>query len=466
MTLSLSQSSVSRVALLMAVAALAACSDDPPPAGNDAGVDANVLVDGGADAGGDASTAQSIAAIASANPDFSMLVAAATRASLVTLLDSPGNYTVFAPTNAAFTASGITMEMINTMPTAQLTGILSYHALDSVVPSTAITAGPVDTLSTFSIILGTTGGVTINGGNSVAGGANVVTADIAASNGIIHVIDRVLMPPTVADLARYAGLTSLHDAVVAAALDDELSATGPFTVFAPTNAAFAELSAVPTGEALVNVLLYHVVSGSVASSAVPAKAASLSMNQYGDPLTLLFNTASGVSINGSVNVVIADVHATNGIVHVVDEVLLPMNVVDAATAAGLTGLLGAVTAASEISAGVSVADALGAQAPYTVFAPTNAAFTAIESTLSTLTADQVRDVLLYHVLDTTAFPAPVLAADLPATVTDLQTLLGPDASFDPTVTPPTIDGAQIVTTDIIVTNGVVHVVGSVLLPPS
>lgn len=464
--LSLFKSSVSPAALLMVVASLAACSDDPVPATNDAGVDATVVADGSVDSGSDAAAAQSIAAIAAANSDFSMLVAAATRASLVTLLDSPGTYTVFAPTNAAFAASGITMEMINTMPVNQLTGILSYHALDTVVPSTAITAGPVDTLSTFSIIVGTTGGVTINGGNTVAGGANVVTADIAASNGIIHVIDRVLLPPTVADLARYAGLTSLHDAVVAATLDDDLSGTGPFTVFAPTNAAFAELSAVPTGEALANVLLYHVVSGSVASSAVPAKAASLSVNQYGDALTLLFNTASGVSINGRSNVVTANVHATNGIVHVIDHVLLPMNVVDAATAAGLTGLLGAVGAASDISEGVSVADALQVQAPYTVFAPTNAAFTAIESTLATLTADQVRDVLLYHVLDTTAFTAPVLAADLPTGVTDLQMLLGSNASFDPTVSPPTIDGAQIVLTDIVVTNGVVHVIGAVMIPPS
>ena len=438
--------------------ALTGCPSDPPPAGTDAGPRTDAPPASDAPAAGN-----SIADIAAGNPDFSMLVAAASRAGIVELLDAPGTYTVFAPTNAAFEASGITMAMLEAMPVADLTGILTYHALGTEVPSTAITAGPTTTVAMLTLFLGTTGGVTLNGGNAITGGANVVTADIEADNGVIHVIDRVLLPPNIPALATYGGLTTLVGAVTSAGLADELSGEGPFTVFAPTNDAFAALPAVPTGDALVTVLLYHVVSGSVLSTGVPAMAPSISPNEYGDDLTLLFDTTSGVVINGGASVVVADLRATNGIVHVVDEVILPMNVVDAATAAGLTGLLGAVTAAAEISAGMTVADALSAQAPYTVFAPDNDAFTAAASVIATLTPAQVRDVLLFHVLDPAVFTAPVLAADLPTTATNLATLNAADVAFAPGP-PPTVDGAGIAAADIVVTNGVVHVIDAVMVP--
>lgn len=442
---------------MCAAVALAACGDDPVDPGPDSSVPPV-----------DSSTpGNSIVDIAVGNPDFSMLVAAATRAGLVETLGA-GEFTVFAPTNAAFEASGITMAMIDAMPEMQLRGILTYHALAGTVMSTDIEAGPATTASMLSIILGTTGGVTINGGNAVTGGANVVTADIEADNGVIHVIDRVLLPPTVADLTRYAGLTTLAGALTSAGLADDLAGTGPFTVFAPTDAAFAALPAVPTGDALTSVLLYHVVGARVPAASVPASASSLSENEYGDPLTLLFDTSSGVVVNGGATVVVADVFATNGVVHVVDEVILPMNVVDAATAAGLTGLLGAVGAAADLGDGTSVAEALSAQAPYTVFAPTNAAFTAAAATIATLSTEQVRDVLLFHVLDPAVSTSPVLAADLPAAAAELDTL-NPVAtntvSFAPGP-PPTVEGAGIAITDIVVTNGVVHVIDAVMVPPT
>lgn len=423
--------------------------------------DASVAADSGG--GGDAAAGNSIVDIAVGNPDFSLLVAAATRAGLVSTL-AAGEFTVFAPTNAAFAASGITEAAINEMPVEQLAGILTYHAVSGTVLSTALTSGPVTTAAGFSVIVGTGSTVTLNGGNAVTGGANVVSADIEASNGVIHVIDRVLLPPTVADLARYAGLTTLAGAVTTAGLADDLAGEGPFTVFAPTNAAFGELDAVPTGDALVDVLLYHVVGAAVRSTGVPAKASSLSTNEYGDNLTILFDTTSGVEINNSADVVVADVIATNGVVHVIDKVLLPMNAVDAATAAGLTGLLGAVGAAADIDGDTTVAEALSAQAPYTIFAPTNDAFTAAATTIAGLTDAQIRDVLLFHVLDTTVFTSPVLAADLPTSVTEAKTLNGQNATIDPTVTPPTIEGADIVLTDIVVTNGVVHVIDAVIVP--
>lgn len=454
----------SRVTLLMLLGVITmviGCDSDPV---EDAGTDAPASDT--PSTSDTPATSNTIVDIAAGNPDFSLLVAAATRAGLVETLANPdGAFTVFAPTNAAFAASGITEEMIDSMPVASLTGILSYHALLGEVPSSAITAGPVTSVATFTLFLGTTGGVTINGGNTVTGGANVVTADIAADNGIIHVIDRVLLPPNIPMLATYGGLTSLVGAVVSAGLDDELSGAGPFTVFAPTNEAFTAAGTVDPAD-LPGILLYHVVSGAVTSTAVPAMAPSISPNAYGDNLTLLFDTSSGVTINGGPSAVagLVDLRATNGVVHVIDGVILPMNVVDAATAAGLTGLLGAVGAAAPLSGGTTVAAALSADAPYTVFAPSNAAFTAAASVVAGLTAAQVRDVLLYHVLDTTTFTAPVLAADLPAADGDLATLNAANSIPYVAGPPPTVDGASVEATDIVVTNGVVHLIGAVMVP--
>jgi transforming growth factor-beta-induced protein len=459
MELQLSKNARSIALIVGSLVALAGCGDDGGMVtpGTDSGTP-----DGGTP-GADAAASNTIVDIAVGNPDFSILVAAATRAGLVEAL-SAGEFTVFAPTNAAFEASGISMSDIETFPPADLGVILRYHALAGSVPASAVTAGPATTIANLSIILGTTGGVTINGGNSVTGGANVVTADIEADNGVIHVIDRVLLPPTVADLARYAGLTTLAGAVTSAGLADTLSGTGPFTVFAPTNAAFEALPEIPTGAALVTVLTNHVVGARVLAAGVPETASSLATNAYGQNLSLLFDTSSGVQINGGAEVVVADVLATNGVVHVVDEVILPMNIVDAATVAGLTGLLGAVGAAADLPDGTSVAAALSAQAPYTVFAPNNAAFTAVAGTIDTLTPAQIRDVLLFHVLDPETFTTPVLSTALPAGMTPLATLNGETATLDVTSTPPTIAGAGIIATDLVVTNGVIHLIDAVIVP--
>ncbi|AKF03466.1 Hypothetical protein DB32_000615 [Sandaracinus amylolyticus] len=434
-----------------------ACGDDDGGGDSDAGR---------ADAGTDAGSGDTIADIAAASDDFDVLVAAASRAGLVDTLSGTAEFTVFAPTDAAFVAlldvadEAAAIAAVEALGPETLAGILTYHALSGTVTSSELEDGPATTVSTLPVFVGTGATVTINGGNGVDGGANVTTADIAASNGVIHVIDRVLVPPTVADVARYAGLTTLAGALASQELVDDLEAAGPFTVFAPTNAAFSALGALPSGGALTTVLLHHVVSGSVASSAIPARASSLAESSYGDPLTLLFDDGDGVVINGAAEVVIADLRATNGVVHVVDAVITPMNVVQAASAAGLTGLLGAVEAAADLPGGTSVADALAADAPYTVFAPTNDAFAALSPTPD---ADTLRDVLLYHVLSTDSFDSPVLSTELPTTATGLETLNGADIPFVPGP-PATVDGAEIVIADIVVTNGVVHVIDTVMLP--
>ena len=158
-----------RIALIASLAmGLVACGDDDD-GGTDAGTDAMDMDTGGDDAG----ETNSIVDIAAANPDFSLLVEAATRAGLVETLSEVGGqtFTVFAPTNQAFMDSGITS--LDGFTDEELAGILTYHALLGTVMSGDIEAGPTTTVSTFTLFLATEGGVTINGGNTITGGANV-----------------------------------------------------------------------------------------------------------------------------------------------------------------------------------------------------------------------------------------------------------------------------------------------------
>ncbi len=444
------------IGLLLTLALAAGCGDSNTSPNPDQG-QSNTIVD-----------------VAVGNDDFSILVAALTRADLVTTLQGAGPFTVFAPTNAAFEASGITLADVESMDVDDLTQILLYHVISGAsVGSSAVTAGPVDSAAedttgtwNLSLILGTTGGVTINGGNTQTGGANVATADVAASNGVIHIIDRVLLPPTIADMTAYAGLTDLREAVIAADLATTLSGAGPFTVFAPTNAAFPDGGERPTGDALENILLYHVVAAGVPSGSVPERADSAAENEAGNNMTLLFDTSAGVAVN-NIEVILADVGCTNGVVHVIDGVLLPPTVIDMAGIAGLTSLAAAIGRADMSGAGIAAllsGDAPGAATGFTVFAPTNAAFTAIQATVDGLTNAQVAQVLQYHVLDPAAYAAPVLSTSLANG--DVDTALGQDATVDVSVSPPTIDGAAVVPTllDIHVSNGVVHVLGGVMVP--
>jgi transforming growth factor-beta-induced protein len=265
-----------------------------------------------------------------ANPVFSSLVAAVTKANLAAALDDEAKtYTVFAPTNAAFTALltslGVTL---NALSAETLSPILLYHVVNAYVPSSAVASGYVPTLSSafgksvsLQISVGT--GVKLN--NS----ANVVATDVVATNGIIHVIDQVVLPPTVVEIAQQnSSFSTLVQAVVKAELATTLSRAGPFTVFAPTNEAFAALftslgvTGIPalTKEQLTPILLAHVVSGNVQSGSLTS--GSVPTLNSSKPLNVVIS-GSGVTINGSVGVVKADVQGKNGVVHVINKVIVP-----------------------------------------------------------------------------------------------------------------------------------------------
>jgi transforming growth factor-beta-induced protein len=270
---------------------------------------------------------KNIVDIASADPNFSILVEALKKADLVSTLEDSGPFTVFAPTNAAFTSllADLGVSGIDDLSAETLKPILLYHVLGAKVMSNGLTDGYINTLSSgpdqAKVSLGIDKqNVKLNGSTSVT------AADIIASNGVIHVIDKVLLPPTVVGIAiSNPAFSILVEAAVKADLAGTLSGTGPFTVFAPTNTAFQALfSALGisgiadlTREQLTPILLYHVVSGNVRSSQLTS----------GDVVTLNGNLSVGVgssvTLNGTTSVVLADVQGTNGVVHVIDKVLLP-----------------------------------------------------------------------------------------------------------------------------------------------
>ena len=279
---------------------------------------------------------------------FSALVAAANKAGLVPALSAgTSNLTVFAPTDAAFTSLATRLgfpsatAMVAALDGPTLAKILQYHVLPTRQSAAALVAGGATqaTLYTFegaaaTLAVNTTAGVTIT--DEVLNVANVTTADVPASNGVIHVIDKVLVPPGVLNVVQMAQLNPtfsvLVEAVVAANLATTLSAPGPFTVFAPTNAAFtaalAELSLNQTqllaSPDLAGILTYHVVSGNVRAANVVAlpKPANVPTLQ-GSAFTVDTTLAITDGRMRSANLVATDVVASNGVIHMIDRVLLP-----------------------------------------------------------------------------------------------------------------------------------------------
>ncbi len=272
-----------------------------------------------------------IAGVVTANADFSTLKAAVTKADLGTTLSGTGPFTVFAPNNAAFAASGITGTVLNSLSPAQVKDILLYHTIPSKIMSSQVPAGPNAAVTAAN---GKTLYVTKNANGVFVNGIKVITADIAASNGVIHAIEKVLMPAsgTVVDIA--AGDTTfsyLVAAVTKANLGATLSGAGPFTVFAPTNnafraAGFPTIASIQAADAttLTSILTYHVIGARVFSSDLVNGAMPTTVN--GGKVTIGLTSGATVKGNGNAtasNIIATNILGTNGVVHVIDRVLLP-----------------------------------------------------------------------------------------------------------------------------------------------
>ena len=261
--------------------------------------------------------------------DHDTLEAAVIAAELADDLSGPGPFTVFAPTDAAFAVLPAgTIETLLVDPTGALAQILLYHVVAGQALSASLSDG-----QTITTLQGEDITVTIGMNGVMINGATVVVADILADNGVVHVIDAVLLPPapepttTVVDvIVNSADHDTLEAAVIAAGLAETLSGDGPFTVFAPTDEAFAALPAGtietlladPTGT-LTQILLYHVV-GAQALSTDLTNGQTVATLQ-GQTVTVTIN-AEGVFINNA-QVTVADIVTDNGVIHVIDAVLVP-----------------------------------------------------------------------------------------------------------------------------------------------
>jgi len=287
---------------------------------------------------------RSIAEIAIADSRTDSMAVALDVANLNPIFEGPGAFTVFAPNNQAFVdvlASDSTWNRISDINVTALTNLLYYHVLSSKVMSTDLTD------DTYGVTLNTQGTaskertvleVDITRGATLNNSANITVANLEATNGVIHVINEVLMPQNIVQIAlddeRFTSLVTALS-VFGDTLTGALSGAGPFTVFAPTNAAFQRLLDSDTTwnsvrdiprSTLKSVLEYHVISGA------NARAVTLRQNQNLttlNNLTLQVDLSSGAQLQTrsmaqrNVNIIVTDVQGTNGVIHAVDEVLLP-----------------------------------------------------------------------------------------------------------------------------------------------
>jgi uncharacterized surface protein with fasciclin (FAS1) repeats len=419
-----------------------------------------------------------------ANGNFTTLVAALQATGLDSVLaDTSTKYTVFAPTDAAFALLG--QDTIDALlaDTDKLSDILTYHVISGEVNA----ASAIELAGkTVNMVNGDSLALSLNGKQLLVNTVTVTATDIQTDNGIIHVIDAVLLPPedmmeTTANIVETAvangNFTTLVAALQAAELDVVLSNESvTFTVFAPTDAAFALISAdtinalLADKESLSNVLLQHVVAGAAVDS----------VNAYTLNGTMV-DTASmakvGINIDmatdtlmfGGANIVIKDIYTTNGIIHVIDAVILGdvelpkpgMSLVEVAS--GNTNLSTLVGALQSTGLDTTLANL---DSSYTVFAPTNAAFAKLPAgTVENLTSEQLSNILLYHVMGGAVLSDGAIG--LARSMDNMAVMANEDKtsiSFHDGML--YINGAMVSAANVIADNGVVHLIDNVIMPPA
>ncbi|MFG6464520.1 fasciclin domain-containing protein [Roseateles sp. DXS20W] len=273
---------------------------------------------------------------AQADARFSTLVEAVQAAGLADTLSGPGPFTVFAPTNDAFAALlaelGVTKAQL-LADKALLMQVLQYHVLPSQVLKAGVPLGkPITPLAGGIFKVDSRGSdlVITDGRNRTA---RITATDLQTRNGVIHVVDRVLLPADktiVATAQATPDFSILVEAVVAAGLVDTLNGTGPFTVFAPTNAAFAKLltelgvtkaQLLADKALLTQVLTYHVLPARVLKADVPVGSAITTVQ--GQTFTVDASLAITDQRARKAAITATDVLARNGVIHVIDTVILP-----------------------------------------------------------------------------------------------------------------------------------------------
>ena len=415
-------------------------------------------------------TTHFITDVASSNPNFSDLVAALKRTGLDKALENgSASFTVFAPTNAAFATllGELNVTSVSQIPVGVLTKVLLNHVISGSMTASQLKSGYYSTLAagpakgyTLSMYVDLTA-------KKINGGANITQTDVMADNGVIHVIDKVLLPMTIADNAvansTFSSLVAaLQNANLVSALADT---TKTYTVFAPTNAAFTSLLtklnvtlADLTAGTLSPILLYHVLPGFIPADSVKSGYFKTASTAFGKNMVLQIAAGSNVVLNNGSNVIATNVVATNGIIHVIDQVLLPPTVVDLAEQNSIfsTLVLAVVKA--------NLATTLAGTGPFTVFAPTNDAFTALFASLNVsgidaLTASQLTPILLAHVVSGNVQSGDLMSGTVPTlnSAAPLNVMVSSSGV--------TLNGnINVILANVQGSNGVVHVINKVIVP--
>lgn len=419
----------------------------------------------------------SIVEVAGNSDSFGFLIEAAVKAGLADFLSNEQNLTVFAPTDEAFLNlfAELGVSGIDDIDAATLASVLTYHVSRDMYYYGDLTTGPISSLNTESpdkLPLS----LFVNAGSELKINDATVSfrdKDISASNGVIQVIDKVLLPPSVVDIATYSDdFSSLVSAVVKADLAETLSSPGPYTVFAPTNDAFAALFAAlgissldeVAMEDLTSILTYHVLGENVPSSSITE---GMVNTVSGESVQITIDGA--VVLNGSVQVVVTDLQATNGVIHVIDAVLVPgmmksNTIADIAVSnSDFSILVEALMKADLVDA---VADP---SAELTVFAPTNDAFVGLLnqlgiSSLDDVPVDDLRSILLYHVVGGKAMSTDLASGYYPSLSTSNGSGMSIYINLEDGVR--INNNSQVIAADIEADNGVIHVIDRVILPPS
>ena len=420
-----------------------------------------------------------IVAIASSDSDLSTLVTAITTADLTSTLQGSGPFTVFAPTNTAFDnlEDGV-LETLLDNPDV-LAEVLQYHVVSGTLMSADLSNSDVQPLLTGKTI----NVVVMDGIVTLNGSANVTTADVQASNGVVHIIDEVLLPegfelpkPDIVSIAsETTSLSILVDALTMFPdLVDDLSMDGNYTVFAPTDDAFitllgiigqTKLADVPE-DVIKRLLKYHVISSATLMSS-DLSDEQMETTLLGEDITVS-KSGNAVMIDDA-NITTVDIEASNGVIHLIDAVLIPeleAKIVNTIVEPAYFNKNFSILTKAVVTA--NLVDTLTKKsANYTLFAPNNNAFeTAGITSLDGLTANDLTPILTYHVLGSEVFGdgLPATGSAVPTLNGDLYLSINGNGAF--------LNGLTKITTATLsgealdYDNGVVHLIDRTLVPAS
>lgn len=461
---------------------------------------------------------------AQATDALSSLVAALAKAdekdgtNLIGTLSGNGPFTVFAPTNDAFTALLGSLDGFDSLEDFDtdeekdlLATILTYHVVSGAAAlSTGLSDGQkIATVQGEEVTISLIDGVFVQ--DPTETDAQVVIADVEASNGVVHVIDKVLIPQAVLDalsaemesstlvdiVVATEPLSILKDAVIKAELVETLSSDGPFTVFAPTNDAFVALLGAlgedynslddfdTEGEIalLKDILLFHVIPAKVlAADLSPSEVSTALADNKLEIIASGETFVIGDASETNANITGTDIMASNGVAHTIDKVLLPQSAIDFVTQLSQKNIVGLAQSVDDLSllvdaliqADAGLVDVLSGDGPFTVFAPTNAAFADLLDTLgddfNSLadfdTAEEkalLAKVLTFHVVA----GAKVASGDLVQNQ-EIPTVQGESlvavVSHEIRIFDKTGEASNVTGPDNEASNGIVHIVDKVLLP--